>query len=33
MEIEVSTKFEVNSELGFVLNDTNEVIMGITTKI
>jgi hypothetical protein len=33
MEIEVSTKFEVNSELGFVLDDTNEVIMGISTKI
>ncbi len=33
MEIEVSTEFVVNNEKGFVMDDSNGVIMGISTEI
>jgi hypothetical protein len=33
MEIEVSTKFVVSNDNGFVLDDSNGVIMGISTEI
>ena len=33
MEVEVTTKFTVNNEIGFLLDETNAAIMGISTHL